>query len=517
LAKVCVVQNTNTKEKYFFLFILKKLEKKKKEKIQKSKMATFAQRKKAGLDGRAIDDDTLRNHAQQWVLDVLGSDHEDAACFDSCDGSEKNFSHILSNGIVLCRLINRLADKIAGNDAQHLGSKIDPSSTEFVYRIKKKKIHKQDKPFKKMENITNFLLACRAYQVPDEELFTTSDLFHNRNTHNVVAALHALSRRVQLNEAWQGPIMGEKWVEPESEVVAEKEEEWIELEDEEGRKYYYNQTTQETSWTRPGEEEEVVVEEEEVVKDIWEAVLDEEGATYYYNATTGVTQWEPPPGYATKFVKKEESSSEEEEEEEDSGVKSGKEKIRKFNIGHVTVHDSVITDFAILKARRGRSWMVLAIEEDEKVVFVEDSGDNYTNDVELCKALVRALPGGKCRYAMVDVDKLMFLSWIPTHALSHLQMMYSSQIGTVTSYGGNKFTSFRGLQEMKTKNSAEVRTVVLGDQAALARASQRKVMGRSSASMKAKPKKVVSSNSMASGRKVNADESDSDSDFDPDA
>ena len=206
---------------------------------------------------------------------------------------------------------------------------------------------------------------------------------------------------------------------------------------------------------------------------------------------------------------------EEEEEEEEGGAQSGKEKVRKFNIGHVTVHDSVITDFAILKARRGRSWMVLAIEEDEKVVYVEDSGDQYADDVELCKGLIRALPSGKCRYAMVDVDKLMFLSYIPKNALGHLQMMYSSQIGTVTSYGGNKFSSFRGLQEIKTKDSSDVRTALLGSQANLAKQTQRKVMGRSPA-VKKVAKKKTASKIVASARKV-VDDSESDDEWDPDA
>jgi hypothetical protein len=327
-----------------------------------------------------------------------------------------------------------------------------------------------------------------------------------------VAALHALSRRVQLRETWQGPIMGEKYVEPEP-IAEPKKDKWIELQDEEGRTYYYNELTEETAWHLPGKEP----AEEHPAVDQWEALLDDEGKTYFYNATTGVTQWEAPDGYATKFVRKSIDSSSDDEEEVDGGAQSSKEKIRKFNIGHVTVHDSVVTDFAILKARRGRSWMVLAIEEDEKVVYVEDSGDQYADDVELCKGLVRARPGGKCRYAMVDLDKLMFLSWIPKNALGHLQMMYSSQIGTVTSYGGDKFTNFRGLHEIKTKDSSDVRTALLGTQAKLARKAQRKVMGRStSAAVKKVAKKKPVSKCMASARKT-VDDSESDEEWDPDA
>ena len=60
---------------------------------------------------------------------------------------------------------------------------------------------RSEKPFHRMENITHFLLACRKYEVRDEELFTTSDLFHKREQRNVVAAIHALSRRVQVRGA----------------------------------------------------------------------------------------------------------------------------------------------------------------------------------------------------------------------------------------------------------------------------------------------------------------------------
>jgi len=359
-------------------------------------MATFAQRKAHGLDGRDIDDQTLQDHAQQWILDVLGAE----TCFQEVD-----FVSALQNGQVLCRLINRLQQLISANDAQHLGEQLD--NVEYTIRIKK--IHPQNKPFKKMENITNFLLSCREYKVPDEELFTTSDLFHGRNTHNVVAALHALSRRIQLSDNWKGPIMGEKWVEQAKEI-------WEEMQDDEGKIYLYNAATGETKW-----KEEKKVEEEEVAaedhpgyynKADWEEMETEDGVKYYYNNKTDESVWEPPPGFgSTPEVKEEEEEEEEEEEDEDDdAIKSGKEKIRKFNIGHVTVHDSVIIDFGVLKARRGRSWMVLAIEEDEKVVYVEESNDGFSSDVELCKSLIRSLPTGKCRYSIIDLmDSLVFL------------------------------------------------------------------------------------------------------------
>ena len=84
--------------------------------------------------------------------------------------------------------------------------------------------------------------------------------------------------------------------------------------------------------------------------------------------------------------------------------------------------------------------------------------------------------------------------------------------------GGGKFTSFRGLQEVKTKAAGDVRVAVLGENAAKARRGQRRVLGRSSATPKAAPKKKnAASPFMASGRKVTQDDSDSDEEWDPDA
>ena len=81
-------------------------------------MATFAQRRAHGLDGRDIDAITLQNHAQQWLLDVLGAGHAHAGAFEGAEtaetattgGKQRAFSSALANGQVLCHLINRLHD-----------------------------------------------------------------------------------------------------------------------------------------------------------------------------------------------------------------------------------------------------------------------------------------------------------------------------------------------------------------------------------------------------------------------
>jgi hypothetical protein len=47
-------------------------------------------------------------------------------------------------------------------------------------------------PFKQMENISNFLRACRALGVPEPDLFETVDLFEEKDISLVVRCLDSL-------------------------------------------------------------------------------------------------------------------------------------------------------------------------------------------------------------------------------------------------------------------------------------------------------------------------------------
>ena len=406
-------------------------------------MATFAMREAAGLKGTDIDPQTLQDNAQQWIVDVMGSD---------VFSGTASFGDALGNGQILCDLINRL-QKLLKDSAARLGDRCKDHTGEDIVV---KKVYRTEKPFQRMENITHFLLACRKYGVRDEELFTTADLFHKREQRNVVAAIHALARRIQLIDAWVGPQMGEEW---DPNAVADLE---------------------------PVEEPEPI-----------------------------------------------EEPAEEEGKDEDFDVRA---RIEGFNIGHVTVHDSVINDFKVLKARRQNSWMMLVINEEEHVVFVEDSMGGASSSDDCAASLVKVLPTASCRYAIVDLregisSKLYFLSWIPAQSQGHIKMMYSSQIGTVTSYGGSGFTAFRGLHEIKTVSPSQVRAALLGDKkagggggaaggggggggggaAGGAGGAVRRTFGTPT-TKKAKPKSTAPA--MASGRKADDDSSD-ESDFDP--
>ena len=52
-------------------------------------------------------------------------------------------------------------------------------------------------PFKKMENIANFLKAVRALGMKEFEMFGTPDLYDEKNVNQVISSIHALGRLLQ--------------------------------------------------------------------------------------------------------------------------------------------------------------------------------------------------------------------------------------------------------------------------------------------------------------------------------
>lgn len=85
------------------------------------------------------------------------------------------YEDILKDGIVLCKLINKLA----------------PGSV--------KKIQERGTNFQLMENIQRYQAAAKKYGVPEEEIFQTADLFERRNIPQVTLSLYALGRIVSWN------------------------------------------------------------------------------------------------------------------------------------------------------------------------------------------------------------------------------------------------------------------------------------------------------------------------------
>merc|ERR1711920_660821 len=79
-----------------------------------------------------------------------------------------NFFEALKSGVVLCQLVNR----------------IRPGAVP--------KINEAGRPFKERENISNFLKACRNLGVQEYALFSTDDLFEQKNMWSVIRCIHAL-------------------------------------------------------------------------------------------------------------------------------------------------------------------------------------------------------------------------------------------------------------------------------------------------------------------------------------
>ena len=92
----------------------------------------------------------------------------------------------LKSGIVLCDLANKIKAGV-------------------VPRINKGKM-----PFVMMENINNFLVACKVLGVPDTDLFMTVDLYEAKNMGQVIQTLHALGRHSQRVPGFPGPYIGVK-------------------------------------------------------------------------------------------------------------------------------------------------------------------------------------------------------------------------------------------------------------------------------------------------------------------
>mmetsp|Transcript_796 Transcript_796/g.1690 ORF Transcript_796/g.1690 Transcript_796/m.1690 type:complete len:474 (-) Transcript_796:560-1981(-) len=102
-------------------------------------------------------------------------------------GFTESFADSLKNGQMLCILINR----------------IKPGTI--------KKVETSKMPFKQMENISNFLKACRVLGVAEHDLFETVDLFEQKDLGVVVNCIHALGRTVQTTvPEFRGPHLGVK-------------------------------------------------------------------------------------------------------------------------------------------------------------------------------------------------------------------------------------------------------------------------------------------------------------------
>jgi hypothetical protein len=118
-------------------------------------------------------DPVAEEEAAKWVQAVTGED------------VVSDFFDALRTGQVLCQLVNCISPGVVP------------------------KINAAGMPFKERENISNFLRACRALGVQEYALFSTDDLYDQKNLMSVVKCLFALGGSVQrTTPEFKGPHLG---------------------------------------------------------------------------------------------------------------------------------------------------------------------------------------------------------------------------------------------------------------------------------------------------------------------
>lgn len=104
-----------------------------------------------------------------WINAIVGSDHENIPATDW-----KSFNTHIRDGVMLCKLINKLLDAA--------------SKPKIMFQ---KKVMS---PFVAMTNIENFNKGCSQYGLKEESTFQSGDLWEVRKAgfYNVISCLHLL-------------------------------------------------------------------------------------------------------------------------------------------------------------------------------------------------------------------------------------------------------------------------------------------------------------------------------------
>ncbi|KAJ3432301.1 muscle-specific protein [Anaeramoeba flamelloides] len=118
-------------------------------------------------------DNKLESEALKWIMELT-------------DETDLNTTTDLKSGIALCKLINA----------------IKPGT---IRSISKMKI-----PFKQMDNINKFLIACEKLGVNNSDCFMTVDLYEEKNLPTVLRTIHALGSMSLEIDGFDGPYLGVK-------------------------------------------------------------------------------------------------------------------------------------------------------------------------------------------------------------------------------------------------------------------------------------------------------------------
>lgn len=112
--------------------------------------------------------------AQQWIEAVIGERFPPNVPYE----------YALRDGIILCKLMNRLAPGII--------QKINTSGGDY----------------KMMDNINQFQRACTLYGISDVDLFQTTDLWDFKNIALITQTIFAIGRATHKHPEYRGPRLG---------------------------------------------------------------------------------------------------------------------------------------------------------------------------------------------------------------------------------------------------------------------------------------------------------------------
>lgn len=149
-------------------------------------------------DGRTVDDTLLQDDVTDSISETLakrkGTLHGDSleeeivSWLEEVSGETRGdleFGTWLKDGQVLCRAANKVQPGII------------------------KKINAQKMPFKQMENVTAFIGACRTLGVLEKDVFSTVDLYEEKNLHVVMLSIFNLASVIRTTATdFNGPYLG---------------------------------------------------------------------------------------------------------------------------------------------------------------------------------------------------------------------------------------------------------------------------------------------------------------------
>jgi len=166
-----------------------------------------------GLKG-TLDHQSATTHQRDAAAYVARPDEVDAAGLDADlkKKMEEKFDHAAADEV--CKWIEELTTEQKGEQTMAEWLKNGQVLCKVANAIQPgsiKSVHTGNMPFKQMENISAFLTYARGLGMTESSVFSTPDLFEEKNMSIVVTALYTFGGVVQANAAaigFTGPKLG---------------------------------------------------------------------------------------------------------------------------------------------------------------------------------------------------------------------------------------------------------------------------------------------------------------------